>query len=151
MRPAADASPSVRRAMITRGWLVAALVFAVLAALAVPAWMLRTMTKMPAPATAVALQNAAPGSPVDVVVLATGAVRDGAFSGRVLDANADGSYRATAAVVTIARTDVAHFEMGSAAAIQPGAVAAVHGSMSQRGARVEATRIVILTGYATVR
>lgn len=151
MRPAVDAAPSARRAKITRAWLITALVCGVLAALAVPAWMIRAMTMMPTPATIGALQSAAPGSPVDIVVQATGAIHAGVFSGRLLEANADGSYRTTAALVTIARSNATHFEMGSAASIHSGAIAAVHGSRAAYASRVEASRIVILTGYATVR
>lgn len=148
------AGPSIPRAGTTKALLLAALICAGVAAVAIPGLMLRDMMTRPTPTTAATLQTAASGSPVDVVVEAIGAVRAGSFSARLLEADPDGSYRATAASLTIARIGSAHFEMGSLADIRAGAIVAVRGTRAARvsgTAAVDAVRIVVLTGFATLR
>ncbi len=94
------------------------------------------------------LAKAQPGSQVKAVVELTSA-GDGKAEGLVLDKQSENAYRRGKATVQIDFAAATKFVMGSADDLRKGAVVHVTGTVAQ-DRRLEATQIVILTGYVSV-
>jgi hypothetical protein len=92
--------------------------------------------------------KAQPGSQLKAVVELTSA-GDGKAEGLVLDKQSEDAYRRGKATLQIDFTPATKFVMGSASDIRKGAVVHVTGSAAQ-DRRLEASQIVILTGYVSV-
>jgi hypothetical protein len=94
------------------------------------------------------LANAQPGSQLKAVVELTSA-GDGKAEGIVLDKQSENAYRRTKATLQIHFAPTTKVVMGSASDIRKGAVLHVTGIVAQNN-RLQASQIVILTGYVSV-
>jgi hypothetical protein len=94
------------------------------------------------------LANAQPGSQLKAVVELTSA-GDGKAEGIVLDKQSENAYRRTKATLQIDFAPATKVVMGSASDIRKGAVLHVTGIVAQNN-RLQASQIVILTGYVSV-
>lgn len=94
------------------------------------------------------LSDAQPGSQLKAVVELTSS-GDGKGEGLVLDKQSENAYRRSKATLQIDFTPATKFVMGSAGDIRKGAVVHVTGTAAQNR-RLEASQVVILTGYVSV-
>ena len=94
------------------------------------------------------LTKAQPGSQLKAVVELTTA-GDGKAEGLVLDQQSEKAYRRSKATLQIDFAPATKFVMGSAGDLRKGAVVHVTGTVAQNR-RLEASQIVILTGYVSV-
>lgn len=143
------APPAASRA--TKGMLIAVLALAVVAALVIPGLLLRSMTKMPQSTSISELKATALGSPVEVVIMVNSVAAGDRATGQLLQANADRTYRRMPNVIRIIRSESTRIMMGTLSDIRPGAIIAVRGSRTKEASTVDASRIVILTGYARIQ
>ncbi len=94
------------------------------------------------------LANAQPGSQLKAVVELTSA-GDGKAEGIALDKQSENAYRRTRATLQIDFSAAMKVVMGTAGDIRKGAVLHVTGTVA-RNKRLEASQVVILTGYVSV-
>jgi hypothetical protein len=94
------------------------------------------------------LSDAQPGSQLKAVLelISSG---DGKAEGLVLDKQSEDSYSRSKATLQIDFAPATKFVMGSAGDLRKGAVVHLTGAVAQNR-RLEATQVVILTGYVTV-
>ncbi|HLJ83626.1 MAG TPA: hypothetical protein VKT51_05580 [Candidatus Eremiobacteraceae bacterium] len=137
--------------MLTKRLLTAIFFLAVIAAIAIPALMMRDMKIAPNAFSAETLRSAHSGTAVDVVMHVASTGSDGLVEGTLLKADPDGSYSRTADVVLVRMSTSTSFGMGRLADIRPGALVSVKGTWTAARATIEAGRVVILTGYLRLR
>jgi len=94
------------------------------------------------------LAKAQPGSQLKAVVELT-STGDGKAEGLVLDKQSENAYRRSNATLQIDFAPATKFVMGSAGDLRKDAVVHVTGTVAQNR-RLEASQIVILTGYVSV-
>jgi hypothetical protein len=94
------------------------------------------------------LAKAQPGSQLKAVVELT-STGDGKAEGLVLDKHSENAYRRSNRTMQIDFAPATKFVMGSAGDLRKGAVLHVTGTVAQNR-RLEASQIVILTGYVSV-
>lgn len=94
------------------------------------------------------LAKAQPGSQLKAVVELTSAA-DRKVEGLVLDKQSENAYRRSKATILIDFAPATKFVMGSAGDLRKDAVVHVTGTVTQNR-RLEASQIVILTGYVSV-
>ena len=139
-----------------RPLLLGFLILAVVAAILVPVYLLRTtmISQLAGSPTKVGTQaqSAAvtPGSPakVECQIIATAA--NNRINGVILKENSDGSYSSTGSSVSIQWDPNQSLTMGSRQDVHQGAILQVSGSVDRQGV-VHADQIVILTGVVTIR
>ena len=140
----------------TRPFLLGLLILAVVAAILVPLYIVRTtMTSQLAgsPTNAGTQAQAAavrPGSHTMLLCQVTSTPENNRMNGLILKENSDGSYSSTGSSVSIQWDPNRSITMGSRQDVHQGAILQVSGSV--RSDRVvHADQIVILTGIVTVR
>jgi hypothetical protein len=137
--------------MLTKRLLIVIFVLAVVAALAIPAFMMRGTMKPPASLSPAMLQSERAGKTVDVVADVVSVDSAGVIAGILLIANADGTYSRSTDDLRIRVTSSTTFEMGSISDIRPGSFVAVRGVRTSARSTVDAGRVVILDGYLRLR
>ena len=148
---------STRAGRLHWGWvvLVTILVLGVVAALVLPTKMLHGSMRMPVSTSTEGLTRAAPGQPVDLVVQVQSVRPDGPARAWLLQSVSDSQYLRTGASVWIERSAQTKTVMGDPRDVAPDAVLQVHATATGRAIDhitvVDASQIVIITGFATVR
>ena len=137
--------------MLTKRLLTIMFSIAVIAAIAIPALMMRGMMMPPDALSAAALRSSPAGTAVDIVMDVASTRPNDLVEGTLLTANADGSYSRSTAEVLVRLASSTTFEMGTLADIRPGAFVGVKGTQSAARATIEASQVVILTGYLRLR
>ena len=131
-------------------WIALIIVVITVALFAVWSVGVRAMRMQTAAAASESDQLANPllGSQLKAVVELTSA-GDGGAEGFVLDKLSENTYRRTKATLEIDFAPATKFVMGTSGDIRKGAVLHVTGTIAQNR-RLQASRIVILTGYVSV-
>ena len=137
--------------MLTKRLLIVIFVLAGVAAVAIPAFMLRGMMTPPASLPAASLRSERAGKVIEVVADVESVDSDGTIAGKLLIANADGSYSRSTDDLRIRVTSSTAFEMGAMSDIRSGSFIAVRGVRTSARSTVDAGRVVILNGYLRLR
>ena len=146
-----SSTPSTARPL-----LLGLLILAVVAAILVPVYLLRTtmISQLAGSPTNVGTQaqSAAvtPGSPTKFVCQITSTAANNRLNGVILKENSDGSYSSTGSSVSIQWDPNQSLTMGSRQDVHQGAILQVSGPVGSDRV-VHADQIVILTGIVTVR
>jgi hypothetical protein len=139
------------------GWIVVGgiLALAIIAALVLPIRMRNGSMRMPVAMTAAQLARAAPAADVDLVVQVQSVRPGGTTRAWLLQSVSPSQYTRTRTAVWIDRSPATKTVMGSASDVISGAVLQVHaiatGRMLDGYPVVEASQIVIISGFATVQ
>ena len=148
---------SSSRSRISPAWIAVAVVFIclVIAALLLPMRMLHGSMRMPVAMSAAELGQAVPNQPIDLVVQVQRAHPDGPALAWLLRSLSASEYARTSSTVWIERSAATKTVMGNARDVTSGAVLQVHATATGRTVDgspvVDASQIVIITGFASVR
>ena len=139
-----------------RPLLLGFLILAVLAAILVPLYIVRTTMFSQLNETPVNIGTQAhsaavtPGSLARFVCQVTSIMANNRMNGVILKENSDGSYSSTGSSVSMQWDPNRSLAMGSSQDVHPGAILQVSGPVESNGV-VHADQVVILTGVVTVR
>jgi hypothetical protein len=111
--------------------------------------LLAQMMAPPPAMTDAAIARAQPGDKINLVVRVDGFARH-TIAGHVLNPLTSSSYRLTKNTMAIYAPQETAYVMGSADDVHPGAVLYIYAVATKANA-ADATRIVVITPYATVR
>jgi len=100
--------------------------------------------------SATQFEAAALGEEVEFVLEVTDMPSGEQLIGRLLESSGEGDYRRTSGELTISLSSDARIMMGQSSDVAPGAILQV-GGIKDDGDHVTAARLVILTGYLTIR
>ena len=148
---------SSSRSRFSAAWIAVAVVFVclVIAALLLPMRMLHGSMRMPVAMSPAELGQAVPNQTVDLVVQVQRTRPDGPALARLLRLLSGSEYARTSSTVWIERSSATKTVMGNERDVTSGAVLQVHatttGRTVDRSPVVEASQIIIITGFASVR
>jgi hypothetical protein len=91
-----------------------------------------------------------PGEITKVVLEVTGKSSEGQFTGKLLEKKDETGYTYTATEISVAFDGKTPVVMGKVSDVRPAAILHVTGSVAQNHT-LQATQLVVLTGYVTVR
>jgi len=128
----------------------AILIAAVLAIVMIPAYLINRMMAATPTMTEAQVSAASPGAKIEATLEVTATPSDDLFQGTLLERQSDGSYQHTRRTLSVRWRPDTSVVMGKKSDVHRGAVIQVN-DKSRADGGVDAEKIVILSGYVTVK